>query len=312
LGISEIILLGDIFKYKKAQGIKALTAFDDILVMVEEEELTIRIIDGNHDKVDESSDISYLRKYRFHPNVFYYNRFKAVGMFDLNIVFASYFSRDTYISYAAESPKLMRSSKKNILITHIGLEGAFDNNGEPSKDAVPLLLFKGFDQVFIGHYHNRNSIGKKVHYIGSMYPATFGENNEKGITIVNSDGSFYHEELDFVKYFTIDINLDKKDITVEKLYDNITSSPMYKRKEAKHRVIFTGEKSKVEAVDTNRFELAGISVKCVKKDTISENKTAVYEAFTDNSIREEFDRFIEEKQLDKDASGREYLEKLLT
>ena len=66
---------------------------------------------------------------------------------------------------------------------------------QPSEKELPARIFSPFDKVFVGHYHNRTVIpGTGIEYIGSSRQHNFGEDEEKGYTVLYTDGT--HE---FVK-----------------------------------------------------------------------------------------------------------------
>lgn len=60
---------------------------------------------------------------------------------------------------------------------------------------MPARIFLPFDKVFVGHYHNRTVIPQtRIEYIGASRQHNFGEDEEKGYTVLYTDGT--HE---FVK-----------------------------------------------------------------------------------------------------------------
>ena len=69
-----------------------------------------------------------------------------------------------------------------------GINGAL---AQPSEKELPARIFSPFDKVFVGHYHNRTVIpGTGIEYIGSSRQHNFGEDEEKGYTVLYTDGTY--------------------------------------------------------------------------------------------------------------------------
>lgn len=78
-------------------------------------------------------------------------------------------------------------TRQNILYIHEGINGALS---QPSDKELPAKIFEPFDKILVGHYHNRTKIkNTNIEYIGSSRQHNFGEDEEKGYTILYSDGS---------------------------------------------------------------------------------------------------------------------------
>ena len=121
-------------------------------------------------------------------------------------------------------------------------------------------MFKQFDLVVVGHYHDRQLIGDRVHYIGSSHQANFGEDEAKGFGIVWSDCTIEYEQTQFPKY--VKTYLDAKDKhglrDILEMVNDEDKDTIYTNK---HRVIITGNKDDVEAFDTTALRMAGIEYK---------------------------------------------------
>lgn len=81
----------------------------------------------------------------------------------------------------------IRASTAKIAVGHLGFKGCLSNDGTPGKHEHDFDLVKHFDAVFMGHYHNRNSV-KNVHYIGAMSPLHHNdEEGGRGFTIFDTE-----------------------------------------------------------------------------------------------------------------------------
>jgi DNA repair protein SbcD/Mre11 len=151
------------------------------------------------------------------------------------------------------NPKL-----KNILITHYGIDGVFTNDKIKVNSEIKEVNFKAFHKVFIGHYHNASNPSKNIHYIGSTDARNFGEDDNKGATIVYSDLSFERVKFDFKPYRKIvveDFSLE----SLKRLQEGISTN------EENIRVEFVGRREDFLKVD--KKELEGMGVDVVFSDT---------------------------------------------
>ena len=74
--------------------------------------------------------------------------------------------------------------RPNTLFIHHGVQGAFQNNAMVDTDGLPLDMFAPFKHVLCGHYHKRQTLGGKVHYVGSPWQTKADEAGQsKGYAI---------------------------------------------------------------------------------------------------------------------------------
>ena len=102
----------------------------------------------------------------------------------------SYFPEDG--SFAERLGRLaaeaLSGEPEHFLYIHEGINGAL---AQPSEKELPARIFSPFDKVFVGHYHNRTVIpGTGIEYIGSSRQHNFGEDEEKGYTVLYTDGTY--------------------------------------------------------------------------------------------------------------------------
>jgi len=315
LGIPRIIVLGDIFESRNAQPLAVLNTFGAIL-----EKLTIEviIIPGNHDKVDYKSENSYLDEYKFHPNVKIFRKYTSLhveNMKGLTFHFIPYFDEaTTYSTYLKECLDNIKdlnkhySEERHILFTHIAVNGVRNNDYNLVENELTTKLFSPFETVFVGHYHNKSDVGNNVLYIGSPYPTNFGEDNNKGFTILYDDGTIDFIRRDFVQFHTLEFNLDEIELDeVIQIAKEKQSSPH------RYRFVFSGKESNLKALDKGIFLLYGIDVKFKNPkilNTIKEVSAQKFIKLDKTAILEKFDEFCKKNKLKK-AIGLEFLNKQL-
>ena len=201
---------------------------------------------------------------------------------------------------------------QNILITHVAVNGVTNNDGSDVENDLTSKVFKCFDKVLVGHYHNKQTIGN-VHYVGSTHQHNFGEDENKGLTVIYDDCSIEQVRLDVPVYKTnkIDLNTISED-ELEQSLKQIKSSNNFEK------IKFSGTKEKLAAFDkmTKSLETQGVKIDRSVDDPeidISYTELIEFKGFDNQSILIEWDGFAEKKELDKDINkqSKERLQKIL-
>ncbi len=302
LEVEDFIHAGDFFTIRNAQPEDSLRTAKTIYQMFGG--YNFWQIPGNHDKTSLDSPNSYL-------DVFdkYCNLIREEGYLDLEGVrvhFIPYFKEDgSYKDYLKKAIKNIDTAKKNVLITHIAVSGVKNNDASVVENSITSKLFAKFDTVMTGHYHNRSKVGKNIHYIGSMYAGSYGEDNEKGLTVLYNDGSFDYFQLDFPHYIKVEVKAgDKEDLKkVQK-----------EHKDSKNhvRLVFKGEKSKLEAINKTELEALGFDVKYEDSTKIINKQIAEGELmmFNRSNLKEAFTEFCKAGNIKNITIGEFYLEQI--
>lgn len=303
--IFTVICLGDVFDSRKAQPLLSLKLFEKILFEFYQVGIEFICIKGNHEKVDYNSNDSYLDQYYHYPGFKLYDN-DELDLFErIRFHFLSFFNEEVYIENL--KPDLLKNGK-NYLFTHIGINGVLNNSGERVNNPIKNELFKDFDKVFSGHFHNRYENGKII-YIGSVMPTNFGEDNDKGFMILNENGSYEFVNLNFPKYEKVLIDINNFDKEQEqKLLQEYSNSGDHIRFE------FMGDSSKIKSLDKTKFEVVGIDV--VAKNSDIEGIVNIEEfdeliEFDENSLLSEFDEFCKINELSDKEIGLNYLKQKL-
>lgn len=298
--ISRVYVLGDIFESRKAQPLTNLDFFSKILRKFEEAEVFLAVIPGNHDKVNYESEKSYLDAFQYHPYINLFSDYCIAHEEGVKFHLIPYFKEDTtYSKYL--SKVIYQEGQKNILLTHLGVDGFSNNDRITLPSAVKRSDFSKFDSVFVGHYHNRSSIGN-IHYIGSIQPRDFGEDNDKGFTIVFNDGSFEYVQAGFKEYKTIELDVDR--VSKKELELLISKE---ENEEKNLRVILKGSESKLKSIDINSIQSKGVKVSRVNKELeegILNSVKNEFISFTKESLLTEFDEYCKIKKIENQEYGK--------
>lgn len=293
---------GDIFDSRKAQPLDVLKeGFLDILDYLFDEGVTLVAIPGNHDKTSYASANSFLDVYATHPSLIL-ERYGACVHLDKECTLSMipFFADEEY--YQVLKDFQVEEGRKNFLLTHIGVDGAIMNNGLAVETNLSSNLFDRFDKVLIGHYHDEQEMNDKIHYIGSSIQHNFGEDDNKGVTLLYSDGKIERIPLDFPRYITREIDVKKLSMSdIKEMRENNENDSV--------RIILTGKEQDVKSF--NKQQLLDLGVKVELKQTpidIEELQTRV-EPFTSKTLSESFKAFCKEKELNHKV-GLKYFNKI--
>ena len=156
-------------------------------------------------------------------------------------------------------------------------------------------MFKDFDRVFLGHYHNAQQPTRNVFHLPSVAQNNFGEDEEKGYTVLYDDLSFETIKSDFKPYRSI--TLDAGTVTrddIKSVVEDAKSENFYMR------VVLTGTQEQVKGVDRKTLQAAGVNVK-VKYDDVEVTESqeqAVVKELSGTDIKDKFVKFCEANSYD--------------
>lgn len=295
---------GDFFTTRNAQPEASLRAAKKIfnLFIDEEEDLDYYQIPGNHDKTELDSENSYLDIFDKYCNLIKgYNHLDLKGV---RIHFIPYFKEDgSYKDYLKKATENLDKTRKNVLLTHIAVTGVKNNDGSEVENSLTSKLFAKFDSVLVGHYHNRSQIGSNIHYIGSMFASNYGEDNNKGVTILFNDGTHEHYQLDFPHYIKVQVDANEKKSLKE-------IQKEYKDTNHHVRLILKGEKSDLETIDKTELQELGFDVKFEDNSIMIDSDISQGEllVFNRSNLKDAFDEFCKNSNIEDSEFGSKYLE----
>lgn len=299
--VSNIIWLGDIFNSRESQRQEVLTFLSNILIDYKNAGLEIYCIPGNHDKTDYNSYDSFLDCFILAPH---FHLLKEANSFTLGgVKFDSvpFFNEEKWLE---EFNKIPKKEAGQILLSHIAVDGSVNNDGSKvSSEKIKQSMFSHYKSVFLGHYHNAQQVSKNIFHLPSTRQNNFGEDNEKGFTILYNDFSTEFIKSKFIEFEKFHIDLDNSSVeeamelakTIEKENVRITFE-------------FSGSDDKLRALDKKFFINLGVSVTTKNKDVEVEDVEYVEEVkkMTDDDIIEHFKRFCEKNNYPFDE-GIKYL-----
>lgn len=259
LKLKKVHHIGDIFTNRSGLTLDVLIAFTRILEGFELDGIELIAIPGNHDKVHLNVDSSYLDIFK-KEGVFTVHSSPTIteGFSDnLEIAFLPYYKEiDLYPEQLKKTVSLIKDKKKKtILLTHIAVNGVQNNDGSVIENDLDPNLFNNFHKVFIGHYHNRSQVGANIFYTGSAFPQNFGEDADKGFTLIYSDGSHEYFKPQFKEYIKLEVPFDQlEDFIKEESYTQLIEAGN------QVRFIVSGEETQLKSFDKTRVTSLGFSI----------------------------------------------------
>lgn len=305
--IEDICIGGDVFTARAAQTLSVLLAIKKCFLKAYNDGIYLTVAEGNHDLVNQELIEGYNSLFSPYPGVDVVGDYKVLQWEDCDYALAmmAYFpERGSFEKRLSElKDKLSHDNIKlsdTILYIHEEIDGCLGNFH--SDSSCPQDWFDGFKSVLVGHIHNRVSLrGTHIEYIGSSRQNNFGEDEEKGYTILYDDGSY-----EFVKN---EVNTRYKNINVD--FSDIDSIEVEndKRYKIKVKVHCTDAQSKL--VDKKAMLEYANKVELVTEKTkaVTVNESGINVKFDKNGIKSEYVDFCAEKGIDS-RLGIEYLNKI--
>lgn len=305
LNVKKLICLGDVFDSRKAQKQVVLNCFSEILDKIGQARMELHVIPGNHDKTDYTSKISFLSPFLYHPSLYLYS--EAFLNKDLGFLFIPFFSEEIWIE------KLKKVSKekdlKNItLFSHIAVNGSVNNDGSKVESKINSSLLSPFKKVFLGHYHDAQQPFVNTYHLPSIKQKNFGENPEKGFTVLYDDGSTNFVKSKFKEFVTISIdssNLDSE--TLNRIQEEDFSG-------VNVRVELSGTNEEIRSLNLNKLKSKGIKIKTkfseIEEGILNAKNGKTLDFEQDSEILKAFEEFCNLKSLNKEE-GIYFLKKLL-
>lgn len=306
--IADIVIGGDMFTSRASQTLATLLAVKHALDKAVAQGLYVTIAEGNHDLVDQEAIEGYNHLWVGQKHIEVVDVYKVLIWEDCDfaLLVMSYFPEDgSFLEQMNDAvqdtlrqyPSL--SENNIILYIHEGVHGAlgeFEIAGELPQE--PLVRFKA---VLCGHYHNRVRIkNTNIEYIGSSRQDNFGEDEEKGYTILYSDGSygFVKNEVN-TRYTTIELDANKVDDFQLDKDDRYKYKVKVKCNEKQAKLF---DKQKLLDLGFNKVEV--IAENALPKETAA---SGIQEKYDKQGIKKEYQNYCNENSIDSKL-GIKYLE----
>lgn len=308
-GISSIIVGGDMWHSRSAQSLDILMAVRNAVIKATSKGLELTIAEGNHDKIDQESLLGYSHLFSEYPNVYVVDDYTIIDISDDVVLYVvSYFPENgSFANRIQALSEKLESDKKNILYIHEGIRGGL---ATASDDELPASLFSKFDTTLVGHYHNRQKVANtNIEYIGSSRQHNFGEDEEKGYTILYDDGSyeFVKNEVN-LRYMVIDVELADMDEAFFNRLQEIKESGRYK---VKVRVSCSSQESasvdKQKCLDSGATKLEFVTEQTAINLSEGQDFSKKYDKA---GIKQEYINFCADKAISNVEMGLNYLNKI--
>jgi len=227
--IPYIIFAGDLFHDRHRINIFAYNKTYDILRKYSKQIQSYYLV-GNHDMFYRSSrNVSSIKP--FSEIIQIIDRPKTIKFHDIPIDFLPYTESDS----AKELKKIKNKSK--ILIGHLSIVGATLNSlwGTRYKEddlveeisQTPIKSLSDYQRVFLGHFHAKQQVTKKIEYIGSPLQLSFGEAmDQKGFIIFDPESmnTEFIENNFTSKYFILPYDANFSQYNLENSYLKVIAS----------------------------------------------------------------------------------------
>ncbi|MDR1718073.1 MAG: phosphoesterase [Prevotella sp.] len=310
-GITLIALGGDLFLSRAAQTLDVLLAVHDAFLSAEKTGVRIILANGNHDKINQEAIRGYCHVYDCHANVTVIDDFLTIEEpgwgFALHMI--AYFPENGSFTEKINALAAggLNEEKVNYLYIHEGINGALAHS---SDNELPAYIFKKFDRTFVGHYHDRTIVkGTNIEYIGSSRQHNFGEDEEKGYTILYRDGThkFIKNKVN-IRYKTIEVPADKAGDHLCDELEEIKAENRYRV-----RVRIHSSAARASSVDKSKLLQAGagkVEIITTGPDITETLPSSLFEKFDNRKIMENYEEFCKEKNIENIGLGLSYLSKI--
>ena len=177
-----LVHLGDVFDNRSVIGIRTICKTIDIFEKFSEIFKDIRIIVGNHDIYNKSSnDVTSIKMLERIPNVTVYKKPSVEVIDGKTILF------NPWVNELEPENKLLASVNVDYIFGHLDVSGCQLNKSgskSMSENSIDSKNFKN-SVVYAGHIHKRQDF-KNVHYVGTPYQMTRNEMGDiNGITVLD-------------------------------------------------------------------------------------------------------------------------------
>lgn len=306
LKCDNILCGGDVFTNRSGQPLSCLMDWKEIVDRIRDNSLNLHIIPGNHDKTDPDDLKSYLDVYTDRC-VHLYRQGSVFHPFRTNIAFTfiPYFTDDVWLLEYERAEDIYKAmladgdvndATKRVLITHSGFDGVRNNDGTVVSSVIKPSMFKDWDMVLIGHYHNASELRENVIYTGSAYQNDYGESiDDKGFTVIYDDATTMPVPSVFPKYIKRTLKAGDKE-ELRKLLE------LYKNNTTDHiRFVFTGRKEDCQKVNATELESKyGIDCKFVsteEKEAIDISEDDSVLCYDSKMIQREYFKYCSENNI---------------
>lgn len=302
-GVQRMIIGGDVFTTRGVQQLLPMQMVAKCFKQAALNDIEVFAAFGNHDCPVYGETSSWLDLYSSQITVI--KDWWYLKMNDVTLAVCPYFPEETMMPSKlkelddfAESHGIAPS--QFILYLHAGVHGALGSLDVPNE--IPTELLTKYGKVLCAHYHNRTVIkDTKIEYIGSSRAHTFGEDEDKGYTLLYEDGTtkFIKNQVN-ARYVTDDVDLGEL-ANWKNRYD----------KRYKVRIRIHCKSSDADTINRDElFERGANKIELVteKIQAIEAEQIKIEDKFDNKGLQVEYKTFCKEKNIDS-RFGIDYLVK---
>ncbi len=301
--ITKMFIGGDIFTTRNVQSLYPMLTVGSCFRKAKSQGLDIYVAFGNHDCPVYGEGENWIDLYADVANVGRTWTYFEMG--EKVLAMCSYYPEEEIM------PNLLKDLDNWIdehgyvysdivVYLHSGVHGALGDFDVPNE--IPQELLTKYFRVLCAHYHNRTKIkNTNIEYIGSSRAHNFGEDDQKGYTLLypNGDTLFIQNKVN-VRYVTDDVDIKELDDWKKTYGDNY-----------KIRLRIHCKSSEVETIDREKLLEKGadkIEFVTEKIQSVEVEQSKIEEAFDNKSLQIEYKAFSKEKGIDS-RFGINYLTK---
>ena len=190
-------------------------------------------------------------------------------------------------------PKIEEAEGSDILISHFEMKGSTHLSQVSEKSVINRTMLKKWSKVYLGHYHNTHEISKSIVHLPAFQQRNFGEDSNKGFSVLSDDLSYKIVRGDFKEFTKICININsinsKDFLELIKTHSNSKNTIRFE---------ITGDKTKLDSIDKELFIGSGIDVKKKYKETYNVDeieKPELIKKYDKEQVHSAFKHFCEDK-----------------
>ena len=197
--VSAYIFLGDIHTKKDKIPNEIKNMMFDLFEM-KHRKADKYIIGGNHDEKDGESSLRGLKPYAQiidKPEVIEIDGQEILCL--------------PYMENLKQYKKQLKKQPCNMVVGHIGIQGASVGSIRNFNDGIPLKWLKEYDYGLFGHFHRFQKMEDGIYILGSIYQEDWGEAGDTKRVALFDEGELTFEKLPkYINRIDIPINEDEK------------------------------------------------------------------------------------------------------
>jgi len=288
--VDTVIFAGDFFHSRSNQTESVLNTAAEILRLIFEAGLRHILFPGNHDKTSYFTESSFMDTFKYHPGVEFYSDVTLLDIKGVSVTLIPFWDDSILV------PKISEAKGSDLLISHFEMLGSSHLGKVSEKVTITPKTLNKWKRVYLGHYHNTMDITASITHLPSLRQNSFGEDSNKGFTIITEDLNYEIVPGVFKKFNKISLNIEELSSS-----DITELIELHKNSEDSVRFEFFGSESSLKALDKEQFQGTNIDIKLKYEKKYQDEVTVepvLIKKFDKAQILKTFENFCEEKNYD--------------